>query len=142
MYANVQIAPGGAATMTAYPGNARMARYATVFPTEMEIFVMNLLKRLSVLFLSVMMVTAMGCAGTATQESTGEYVTDSWITTKVKALLVEDSLVRATEVNVETFKGAVQLSGFVSSAAAMNQAVQVARGVKGVNSVKNDMRIK
>ena len=103
---------------------------------------MNLLKRLSVLFLAVMMVSALGCAGSATQESTGEYVTDTWITTKVKALLVEDSLVRATEVNVETFKGAVQLSGFVSNTVAMNQAVIIARGVKGVTSVKNDMRIK
>ena len=103
---------------------------------------MNLLKRLSFLFLAVMMMTALGCAGSATKESTGEYITDSWITTKVKALLVEDSLVRATEVNVETFKGVVQLSGFVSSATAMNQAVLVARGVQGVSSVKNDMRIK
>ena len=103
---------------------------------------MNLLKRLSVLFLAVMMVSALGCAGSATQESTGEYVADTWITTKVKALLVEDSLVRATEVNVETFKGAVQLSGFVSNTVAMNQAVIIARGVKGVTSVKNDMRVK
>lgn len=71
-----------------------------------------------------------------------EYVTDSWITTKVKAALVEDSQVKATEVNVETFKGVVQLSGFVSSNAAMQQAVRLARGIKGVTSVRNDMRIK
>ena len=84
----------------------------------------------------------MGCAGTATRESTGEYVTDSWITTKVKTALVEDPRVKATEVNVETYRGTVQLSGFVSSDSAMNQALQVARGVKGVTGVKNDMRIK
>ena len=103
---------------------------------------MNKLKRFSAFFFAVMLVSVLGCAGTPTQESTGEYVTDSWITTKVKAALVEDPLVKATEVNVETFKGAVQLSGFVSSQAAMNKAVQVTRGIKGVTSVKNDMRVK
>jgi len=103
---------------------------------------MNKLKRFSAFFFAVMLVSVLGCAGSPTQESTGEYVTDSWITTKVKAALVEDPLVKATEVNVETFKGAVQLSGFVSSQAAMNKAVQVTRGIKGVTSVKNDMRVK
>jgi len=103
---------------------------------------MKQIKRLSVIFLAVVFASILGCAGSPTQESTGEYVTDSWITTKVKAALVEDRQVKATEVNVETFKGVVQLSGFVSSNAAMNQAVYVARGIKGVTSVKNDMRIK
>jgi hyperosmotically inducible protein len=84
----------------------------------------------------------LGCAGTDTRESTGEYVTDSWITTKVKTSLVRDPMVKATEVNVETFKGVVQLSGFVSSDAAMHHAVQIARDTKGVTSVKNDMRVK
>jgi len=103
---------------------------------------MNLFKRLCALFLAVAFASVLGCAGSATQESTGEYVSDSWITTKVKAALVEDPLVRARDVNVETFKGAVQLSGFVSSSAAMHQAVQLANGIRGVTSVKNDMRIK
>ena len=103
---------------------------------------MNQLKRLSVLFLAIAFVSMLGCAGSSTQESSGEYVTDSWITTKVKASLAADSLVKATEVNVETFKGAVQLSGFVSSNAAMDQAVRITRGIQGVTSVKNDMRIK
>jgi len=103
---------------------------------------MKQIKRLSVLFLAVVFASILGCAGSPTQESTGEYVTDSWITTKVKTALVDDQLVKATEVNVETFKGAVQLSGFVSSDAAMYQAVRVARGVKGVTSVTNDMRLK
>lgn len=103
---------------------------------------MNQLKRISVFFLALVFVSVLGCAGSATQESTGEYVTDSWITTKVKAALVEDPLVKAREVNVETFKGVVQLSGFVSSNAAMNQAVRVAQGIKGVTSVRNDMRVK
>src|SRR5687767_6392719 len=88
------------------------------FPLEKSL--MNTLKRLSVFFLAILMVSALGCAGSATQESTGEFVTDSWITTKVKASLAQDPNVKATEVNVETFKGAVQLSGFVSSYSAMD----------------------
>ena len=103
---------------------------------------MTLLKRLSVVFLVLVFGSILGCAGSATQESTGEYISDSWITTKVKAALVEDKQVKATEVNVETYKGAVQLSGFVSSSAAMHQAVRVTRGIKGVTSVKNEMRVK
>ena len=99
-------------------------------------------KRLSAFSLAVVFVSLLGCAASPTQERAGEYVSDSWITTKVKAALVEDRQVKATEVNVETFKGTVQLSGFVSSNAAMNQAVLVTRGIKGVTSVKNDMRIK
>jgi len=103
---------------------------------------MNTFKRLSVFFLAIVCASILGCAGSPTQESTGEYVSDSWITTKVKTALAEDPQVKAREVNVETFKGAVQLSGFVISHAAMNQAVHVARGIKGVTSVTNDMRLK
>jgi hyperosmotically inducible protein len=97
---------------------------------------------LSAAFLVAVCTVALGCAGSRTQESTGEYLSDTWITTKVKAALVDDSVVKATEVNVETFKGVVQLSGFVSSDAAMDQAVVVARNIEGVTSVKNDMQIK
>lgn len=97
---------------------------------------------LSVIFLAIFLSLAIGCAGSPTQESTGEYLSDTWITAKVKTALANDSIVKSTEVNVETFKGIVQLSGFVSSNAAMNQAVLVARGVEGVASVKNDMRTK
>jgi osmotically-inducible protein OsmY len=93
-------------------------------------------------FLALVCVSVLGCAGSPTQESTGEYTTNSWITTKGKAALVDDPQVKATEVNVETFKGTVQLSGFVSSDAAMNQAVRVARGVNGVTAVRNDLRLK
>jgi osmotically-inducible protein OsmY len=85
---------------------------------------------------------ATGCASTPTQESTGEYASDTWITSKVKAALVGDSVVNSTEVNVETFKGVVQLSGFVSSQDAMNQALVVAGEIKGVTSVENSMKIK
>lgn len=99
-------------------------------------------KYLSALFLAAMLVSVVGCASTSKQEGTGQYIDDSVITTKVKAALVEDPMTKATEINVETFKGVVQLSGFVSSQAAANRAVELARGVRGVTSVKNDMRLK
>lgn len=97
---------------------------------------------ISAAILAIVCTVALGCAGSPTQESTGEYLSDTWITTKVKAALVNDSVVKSTEVNVETFKGIVQLSGFVSSDEAMDQAVLVARNIEGVTSVKNDMQIK
>ena len=83
-----------------------------------------------------------GCGGTRTREGTGEYVDDSVITTKVKSAIFNDSTLKVNEINVETFKGVVQLSGFVRSQADIDQAVKVARGITGVKSVKNDMRIK
>ncbi len=83
-----------------------------------------------------------GCASTSKSSSTGEYVDDSVITAKVKAAVFADSTLKSSEINVETYKGTVQLSGFVSSQADINQAVEVARNVNGVSSVKNDMRIR
>jgi hyperosmotically inducible protein len=99
-------------------------------------------KYLSAFFLAIMLVTAVGCASTSKQEGTGEYVDDSVITTKVKAAILNEPTLKVAEVNVETFKGVVQLSGFVSSQAVMSKAVEVTRNVSGVKSVKNDMRIK
>lgn len=99
-------------------------------------------KYLSALFLALSLVFAAGCASTATQEGTGEYVDDSVITTKVKAAVFNEPSLKVAEINVETFKGTVQLSGFVSSHDAANKAIALARGVAGVKSVKNDMRIK
>jgi hyperosmotically inducible protein len=99
-------------------------------------------KYLSALFMGVMLITAVGCASTSKQEGTGEYVDDTVITTKVKAAIVNEPTLKAAEINVETFKGVVQLSGFVSSQAAANKAVEVARSVTGVKSVRNDMRLK
>jgi osmotically-inducible protein OsmY len=84
----------------------------------------------------------LGCASTATQEGTGEFVDDSVITAKVKAEIFSEPSLKSAEINVETFKGVVQLSGFVSTQAEINQAVQVARGVKGVVSVTNAMGLK
>ena len=89
-----------------------------------------------------MRMSAVGCAATSKQEGTGEYVDDAVITTKVKAALINDPNVKAREVNVETFKGEVQLSGFVSSQDDINQAVAITRDIQGVKKVKNDMRIK
>ena len=99
-------------------------------------------KYLSALFMAVMLITAVGCASTSKQEGTGEYVDDTVITTKVKAAILNEPTLKSAEINVETFKGVVQLSGFVSSQAASNKAVEVARSVNGVKSVRNDMRMK
>ncbi|MDO9467349.1 MAG: BON domain-containing protein [Thiobacillus sp.] len=99
-------------------------------------------KVISAAFLAVALVSVVACAPTAKQEGTGQYIDDTVITAKVKAALIEDPTTKATEINVETFKGVVQLSGFVTSQAAANRAVELARGVAGVKSVKNDMRIK
>jgi len=85
---------------------------------------------------------ALGCASTAKQEGTGEYVDDTVITAKVKAAILNEPTLKSAEINVETFKGVVQLSGFVSSPAAETTAVSVVRKVEGVKSVKNDMRLK
>ena len=83
-----------------------------------------------------------GCASTSTRESFGEGVDDSVITTKVKALYVDDKTVSALNIKVETFKGTVQLSGFANSLNEIDRAVDIARGVKGVNSVRNDIQLK
>ncbi len=82
------------------------------------------------------------CASTPKQEGTGEYIDDSVVTTKVKAVIFNDPTLKSSEINVETFKGVVQLSGFVSSTANINKAVELARTVKGVSSVKNMMQVK
>lgn len=99
-------------------------------------------KLASAFFLTLTLLTASGCASTQTQEGTGEYVDDSFITSKVKAAILNESSLSSAEINVETFKGVVQLSGFVNSKADINKAVTVARSISGVISVKNDMRLK
>jgi len=94
------------------------------------------------IFLALTLLSAVGCASTQKQEESGEYVDDSVITSKVKAAILEEPALSSAEINVETFKGTVQLSDFVNSRADINKAVAVARGVDGVKSVKNDMRFK
>ena len=93
-------------------------------------------------FLILTMLTTMGCGSTQKQEGTGEYLDDAVITTKVKAALLKEPTLKSAEINVETFKGVVQLSGFVSSSASINKAIEIARGVAGVKSVKNSMQLK
>jgi osmotically-inducible protein OsmY len=83
-----------------------------------------------------------GCASTATQESTGQYMDDTAITAKVKTAIFNDASLKSAEINVETFKGVVQLSGFVNSATDIQHAVQLVQGISGVRSVRNDMRLK
>lgn len=86
--------------------------------------------------------TLTACHSTGTHESVGEYMDDSTITTKVKAALAQDPEVKAYQVSVETYRGVVQLSGFVDNESAVRRAGQVAQSVSGVRAVKNDVRIK
>jgi osmotically-inducible protein OsmY len=83
-----------------------------------------------------------GCAGTATQQSTGEYVDDAAVTTKVKTAFVRDEVVKAMQVEVTTFKGNVQLSGFVDTAEQKARAEQIAAGIQGVMAVTNNITVK
>jgi osmotically-inducible protein OsmY len=92
--------------------------------------------------LLMVMVVFVACASTSKQESTGEYVDDSVITTKVKALLAADDFLKSFQIGVETYKGTVQLSGFVNSQKAVDKAIEITRSVKGVKSVKNDLIVK
>ena len=94
------------------------------------------------LVLVMLIATFAACAATRTHESTGEYVDDSVITTKVKSLLAADDFLKSFQIGVETYKGVVQLSGFVNSQEAINKAVEIVRSVKGVKSIKNDLIVK
>jgi osmotically-inducible protein OsmY len=102
-------------------------------------------KRKLVIHLLVLLMligTLAACAPAPTHESTGEYVDDSVITTKIKALLANDDFLKSFQIGVETYKGVVQLSGFVDSQKAVDKASQIAWSVKGVKSVKNDLIVK
>lgn len=94
------------------------------------------------IFTGALAFTLVGCASTEKKESAGEYVDDSVITAKVKAAIFNEPTLKSTEINVETYKGSVQLSGFVAQAGDASKAASVARGVNGVKSVKNDIRVK
>ena len=121
-------------------------------PVEVEMTTINLnfygdekmkqFKMLASFMLAAAFAVMLGCASTAKHEGTGEYVDDSVITTKVKAAVLNEPTLKSAEINVETYKGVVQLSGFVSSEADIAKAASLAKGVKGVTSVKNDMRLK
>lgn len=103
---------------------------------------MNGFKRISLLCLTTLLLFAFGCSSSASKESTGELVDDSAITAKVKSEILQAPTLKMTEINVETFKGVVQLSGFVGSQAEIATAAEVAGKVKGVTEVRNDLLIK
>ena len=98
-------------------------------------------RKTSALIIAAVLGTAVmaGCSSTPNSASTGQNIDDSVITTKVKAKLIQDPVTKAHEISVETFKGTVQLSGFVESASERSQAERIARGVDGVKSVKNSL---
>ena len=103
---------------------------------------MTTITRISALLAAFAMAFTLGCASTSKSEGTGEYVDDSVITAKVKTAIFNEPTLKSAEINVETFKGVVQLSGFVASQANVDKAIVVAKHVNGVSSVKNDMRVK
>lgn len=103
---------------------------------------MKTLNRIPMVLATAALLAAAGCASTSTRESTGQYIDDAAITSKVKAAILEDSTLKSSEIHVETFKGVVQLSGFVSTPTMIDRAVDRAQSVGGVVSVKNDMQVK
>jgi osmotically-inducible protein OsmY len=94
------------------------------------------------LVLLMLITTFVSCASTPAHQSTGEYVDDSVITAKVKALLAEDDFLKSFQISVETYQGTVQLSGFVNSQMAVDKAGQITTSVQGVKSIKNDLIVK
>lgn len=103
---------------------------------------MKFLKTCSTLVVTLLMLFAIGCASTPTASSTGQLIDDTVITAKVKAAIFNDEELSASEINVETFKGVVQLSGFVSERSDVSRAAVVTRGVAGVVSVQNSLLVK
>lgn len=101
------------------------------------------LQRIVKLLVCIGAITAfLGCAATQTRESTGQYVDDTAITTNVKAAIFNEETLKMMQINVKTFKGVVQLSGFVNSAQSVKKAGEVARSVENVKEVKNDLIVK
>ena len=103
---------------------------------------MNIAQRFITILVTASTLALAACAPSAHREGTGEYIDDAVITSKVKAAFAADPTVKATEVKVETYKGTVQLSGFVESRESAQKAVQLAREVKGVQEVRNNTVLK
>jgi hyperosmotically inducible protein len=103
---------------------------------------MRKLKLMGRFLLSLLILTIAGCAGSPKTESTGEYFDDAILSTKVRTSILGDSRLKIMQIDVETFKGVVLLSGFVDSSAAANRAVQIARTIRGVKSVNNALVVK
>src|SRR5687768_4032277 len=103
---------------------------------------MTMLKRLSAVFISALLVSALGCATQSEPQSTGAYMGDSWVTTKVKTAILNEPSLKVLQINVENYEGVVQLSGFVDNAASRTKAAEIARSVQGVKTVKNDLELR
>lgn len=99
-------------------------------------------KRFSAFLIAAMIVTVAGCATQSEPQSPGAYMGDSWVTTKVKTAILNEPSLKVLQINVETYKGVVQLSGFVDNADSRAKAAEVARKVEGVTSVKNDLQLR
>ncbi|MBN2644098.1 MAG: BON domain-containing protein [Desulfuromonadaceae bacterium] len=97
---------------------------------------------LTILSCLMLLAAFTGCASTSKQESTGQYIDNSVITSKVKTAIFQEPTLKSLQITVESFKGEVQLSGFVDSAKSAAKAGEIARGVEGVVSVKNDLVVK
>ena len=111
-------------------------------PSIENIIMKALLKNVPIFLVTLSLIFLVSCASGPKKEGAGEYVDDTVITTRVKAEILKEDTLKVAEINVETFKGVVQLSGFVNSVADQQTAVRLARGVPGVTSAKNDMRAK
>lgn len=96
----------------------------------------------AIILAAIMASTLVACTSTPTQQSAGQAIDDGVVTAKVKAALIEDPVTKAHQINVETFKGTVQLSGFVESDQARTRALQLARDVEGVRRVKDALEIR
>jgi len=107
-----------------------------------DLILKALLKNIPIFLIATCLIFLVACASNPHHESTGEYIDDTVITTRVKAAIAADDSLKTTEINVETYKSVVQLSGFVGSVDAQYRAVKIARDVDGVKSVKNDMHVK
>src|SRR5688500_3615629 len=103
---------------------------------------MTMLKRLSAVFIVASTLSALGCATQSEPQTTGAYMGDAWVTTQVKTGILNEPSLKVSQINVETYQKVVQLSGFVDNAASQAKAVEIARAVKGVTSVKNDLRLR
>jgi hyperosmotically inducible protein len=103
---------------------------------------MKFLLNRSWVWMAVLLIGMAGCAGTQTQDSTGEYIDDASITTKVKSVMVADTEVSALHISVETIKGVVHLTGSADTRHESDKAEMIARNVAGVKSVNNDIHVK
>jgi len=107
-----------------------------------QIIMKALFKNIPLFLVTLSLIFLVACSSEPKKESAGEYLDDSVITTRVKAAILKEDSLKVSEINVETYKGIVQLSGFVSSRDDERTAVKLAKNVKGVKSVKDDIRLK